>query len=983
MPAGVLYILFFFSGISGLIYQVVWVRAFGLVFGNTVYSSALVVAIFMLGLGAGSYLLGRWADRRYAQAADSLLSTYGYFELTIAALGVAVSLLLPHLTALSAFTSSYVVDRTGWFVLSPTTYVARATIAVVLLAPITTLMGGTLTLLIRYRVRRDVESAGGWKIAALYGINTLGAAIGAWLTDFVLVPAAGVLVTQLLAVTLNVIAGVGALLPFRVTSGSVPVVPGSSRTTPTRVAVRMNRRGHEGTQVDGPISIRPALVAAALTLIGFAGLGMEILWLRHFTLLLGGFRAVFSLVLTVILLGVGIGALVGGAIDRRTSRPAEALMVVEAMFIASVLAGLAAPDLAALGLRSQTLESGLGAMSPAERWLTELWYNARPILMETAVPSLLMGCAFPLANAIVQHAEAVVGRRAGFLYLANTTGAVCGSLIVGFVLLPALGIQGSATVLMVTAAAAIAIVAIALRLRQAALGSALIVGAAMAVWLQLPTDYLLRRAMTPPQPDERVLTISEGVNEIIMVTELPGRGRGLITNNHAMASTALLDQRYMRALAHIPLLSIDRPSRVLVIGFGAGNSTHAAALHPSVERIDVVDLSRHILEHARYFTDANHGILTDRRVSVYVNDGRQHLQLRPQGTYDLITLEPPPIAHAGVAALYSREFYQLARSRLKPGGYLSQWLPAYQVPAETSLAMVRAFLDAFPQSVLLSGMHEELLLLGTTAPRIEIDPNRIASAMQRAPAVRDDLQRVDLGSVTSIVGTFVGSADTLARATAGSPSVTDDRPLQEYGVRSILATAVAGVPAALFDLRSIATWCRRCFDGDEPAPAVAGLDVYLTLLDDAYHAPAVQGAARARPFGERQILGSTYLGAVLPDTADVNRDLALALADEGRRAEAVAYLRRAIGINPDDAAAQHELGSLLLEDGKVAEAADHLRATLRTRPDSAAAHNDLGVALASMGQAHDAIEQFRAAVSLEPNFTEARRNLESALQNQR
>ena len=993
MQSGLLYILFFFSGISGLVYQVVWVRAFGLVFGNTVYSSASVVAIFMLGLGAGSYVVGRWADRRYAQAPDSLLSAYAYVELAIAALGIAVSVALPHLTALSALTSSYVADTSGWFVLSLSSYVARAAIAIALLAPITTLMGGTLTLLIRYRVRpstrargalstvegrQDVESGASWKIAALYGINTLGAATGAWLTDFILVPTAGLLATQFVAVALNVIAGVGVLLlcgPDKARAA----VPAKARVTEPRRASRARDKtassspADMGTAFRRPIAL-PALVAWALALIGFAGLGMEILWLRHFTLLLGGFRAVFSLALTVILLGIGAGALLGGWIDRRLARPVEALVVVEALFVASVLAGLAAPTLAAAD--GQTIGGALAALTPARRWLTELWFNARPILMETAVPSLLMGCAFPLANSIVQHAEASVGRRAGVLYLANTAGAVCGSLVAGFVLLPSFGIQTSATVLMIVAAAAIALLSV--KTPQAARSVAASISIlAIGGWVLLPSDYLLRRSTTPLDPDERALTVSEGVNEIIAVTERPGRGRGLTTNNHPMASTALLDQRYMRALAHIPLLSMERPSRVLVIGFGVGNSTHAASLHPSIERIDVVDLSRHILEHADYFRDANHRILGDPHVSVYVNDGRQHLRIQPPGTYDLITLEPPPIAHAGVAALYSRDFYQLARSRLKPGGYLSQWLPAYQVPAETSLAMVRAFLDAFPQSVLLSGMQAELLLLGTTAPRIEIDPDRIARALERPSAVREDLRRVDLDTVTRIVGTFVGSAETLARATATSSGVTDDRPLQEYGVRSALSTAVQGVPASLFDVRAVATWCPRCFSGDSPVPAAAGLDVYLTLLDEAYRSPATPGATRA--FGQRRILGSAYLGAVLPDSAEIDRNIGLALADNGQRAEAVDYLRRAIGIDPDDAAAQHALGSLLLEYGNASEAADHFRAALRARPDSAAAHNDLGVALGSIGQTREAIEHFRAAVDLEPDFAEARRNLESAL----
>ena len=168
-------------------------------------------------------------------------------------------------------------------------------------------------------------------------------------------------------------------------------------------------------------------------------------------------------------------------------------------------------------------------------------------------------------------------------------------------------------------------------------------------------------------------------------------------------------------------------------------------------------------------------------------------------TYDLITLEPPPIAHAGVAALYSREFYALARSRLKAGGYVSQWLPAYQVPAESSLAMVRAFIDVFPQSVLLSGAQAELLLIGTTAPRIELDADCGRSARARSGRARRP-RAPRSWTVREIAGTFVGSAETLARATQGSPAVTDDRPLQEYGVRSGLSAGLMGVPSALFDV---------------------------------------------------------------------------------------------------------------------------------------------------------------------------------------
>ena len=206
-----IYLLFLLSGLSGLIYQVIWVREFGNVFGNTIHSASLVVAVFMLGLGAGSYLVGSWADRRYAAEPDSLIRAYGYVELVIALMGLVVAASLPHLGTLSALVSSYSREPSGWYALSTASYFARGAAAVVLLTPITMLMGGTLTLLVRHLVRHDLE-VGGWRIALLYAVNTAGAALGCALTDFVLVPAYGLFGTQMFAVAFNVVAGVGALV---------------------------------------------------------------------------------------------------------------------------------------------------------------------------------------------------------------------------------------------------------------------------------------------------------------------------------------------------------------------------------------------------------------------------------------------------------------------------------------------------------------------------------------------------------------------------------------------------------------------------------------------------------------------------------------------------------------------------------------------------------------------------------------------------
>jgi spermidine synthase len=851
-------------------------------------------------------------------------------------------------------------------------------------------MGGTLTVLIRHLIRggSDGRLSGadfsGPRIGLLYGVNTLGAATGCFLTDFALVPSYGLRATQMIAVAINLGTATAALLLVRLKpdpTGSHSLDAGRSRQTGEAI-----RREPRSASIAGGVRLQADLpiVAATLAMAGFAAMGMEILWFRHFSILLGEFRAVFALLLAMILLAMGAGSLAGGYIQRRTRHPVHVLTIVQGLLVASTLAGLASANARAISDAAASYTArhpGLMA-SGMNRELAELWFNARPILLVTAVPALLMGFVFPLANAIVQHAEAAVGRRAGLLYLANTFGAVCGALATGFLLLPVLGMQRSGTALMLAALASVVPlvrlkadltdnsgrIPVGDRIRRKAsvgssfsrtfapLGVSLALGiSSIAVWLSLPSDYLLSRALL--FPPGRTYTISEGITELIAVTDGPDGGRVLVTNGHPMSSTELLSQRYMRAMAHVPLLALDNPQRVLVICYGVGNTAHAATLHPTVQRVDVVDLSRHVLEHSPYFKEVNGDVLNDPRVTVYVNDGRHHLQMDTDISYDLITLEPPPIVHAGVAALYTTEFYARARSRLNPGGYISQWLPAFGVPQSMILSMVRSFVDVFPNAVLLSGASSNLLLIGTTGATNQIDPSRLTNALLHTPAVQADLQRLDLGTARDIVGMFVASATTLATATREVRPVSDDRPIQEYGKKSLL-NFDEGVPPSIVNVREVGVWCPTCFVGGRPASVVDGLDAYLSVLDLAYRAPRLAPAQTVATGPVTPIAGSGYLGSVVPQSPELNAVLRGAFLEK------------------------YQKGTDLLVARQYPEAINTLRSALMWNDRSAEAHNNLGIALASTGRMKEAIDQFKLALASDPEFDDAKRNLAMATRRQ-
>jgi spermidine synthase len=829
-PHALVHVLFFVSGMSGLVYEVVWVRSFGNVFGNTVRSASLVTALFMGGLGLGAWAAGGWADRQAARSSARLLRAYGAAELGAAAFALGIAHLLPRLGGLSARFSSYAAGANGWFEPSAASRALAYATATALMLPPTLLMGATLTLLVRWVMARQVHDAG-WRVGVLYGVNTAGAAAGAAATDLLLVPALGLLATQ------------------RVAAAAQAAVALAAFALAARAGAAPAEQAREPEPGERASRLTIAAACGALALTGFSALGMEIVWFRALSAAVGAYRPVFSLVLTTILVGILAGSVAGGAAHRRFGRALELLALTQALLAASSLALLASFSRSASTPRAQVLGS---------------------IAYVVAFPSLLMGFSMPLASAIAHDALGRVGRRMGALYVSNTLAGVAGALVAGFVLAPRLGSQQSFGVFAACAALAPAPLAAALRPWPRSVRRSLALGAALSLpmlagWFALPPSYLLDRFFPPLSLDSTVIAAREGVNEVVTVVEDGARVRRLYVNGHRMSGCSIQGQRYMRAFSHLPLLMMERPERALVICFGVGSTLHAASLHRSLARLEIADLSRNVLEHAGYFEATNRDVLRDGRVAVFVDDGRQHLRAEPPESYDLITLEPPPIPRAGVSSLYSRELYELARSRLKPGGLMTQWFPAYQVPAETALSVVRAFLDVFPGSVMLSGQGSNFILLGARRPPVTFDLDRVERALALEPEVARDLERVRMGTLTELVGTFVADAGALRRATAGAPPVTDDRPLLEYTFwrRSDL-------PASLFALGGVAGFCPACFADGRLDARVGWLDDYQRALGQLYASRAFATHTRPGPEVSRGVEGIVARSEYLRDVFSVS-----------------------------------------------------------------------------------------------------------------
>lgn len=742
--------LLILSGAAGLVLETVLLRQLAWLFGNSATATALVLAAFMGGLAAGSALFGPRSDRT-----SHPLRLYGLLEWGIGLSGAALVWLLG--SGRQIFLAPLRLIEPG-----PGRTGLELALAFGLVLVPTVLMGGTLPAVSRFVIRDARRLAG--SLGLLYGLNTLGAAAGVCLAGFVLIEKFGVSRTAYLAAGVNLLAGCGALLLDRrgVAAGG-PASPGK------REPVEPARPPREAEPA--PSRVRAACLGAA-ALGGAVVLGYEVLWTRLLSLPMRSFSYSFSLMLSLFLLGLVLGALLLPIVAGRVRNPAAALGWIQLAMGAYVAASL-------------FWLPGLLTPSPASSFGGFLVKSALRASWVVLPPTILSGMALPLAVRGYSGGATRVGRDVGRVFALNTAGAICGALLAGLVLLPVAGAPVSLAVLAALNAFTGLLLFAALRrpawrVVAAGIAIALCVVPAVSVSNRFVGAFL--RASRGGQNVGELLFFHEGATDTIAIVRKEygfhdPQAKSLITNGVAMSATVKPVWRYMAAEGHLPVLFAAEPREAVHVGVGTGITLGAVASHSRLRSIVAAELSEGVIEGLGLFAVENGDALDDPRVRLVREDGRHYLELTAE-RFDVITVEPPPPIVAGSVHLYSLDFYELCRRRMRPGGIVAQWLPLHAQSLSSARMTARTFIEAFPHAQLWLPSVRDAVLIGSEEP-LTMELDRVLEAYDD-PRTRTNLQRAYLESPEALLATFLLDSAGLERWTSGAPLITDERPLMEF-----------------------------------------------------------------------------------------------------------------------------------------------------------------------------------------------------------
>jgi spermidine synthase len=859
--------LAFASGAAALTYESLWMRSFGLIFGVTTHAVSVTLCTFMGGLALGSWLVSRLAVRR-------ILLAYAAVE---AGIGLSALLTLPILRSLPAWYGSMMQGRA--LPAGMETGLRCAAAASVVLVP-TVLLGATFPLLVESLAR----AGRGFHVSLgrLYLVNTLGGAAGVALGAFVLLPAIGVTGTFLVSASLNLAVG---LVAFAGSRGAAPADAVQAAAPPP-----------------GGRAALPAVFLLAALATGACSFGLEILWTRSLSLVIGSSIYSFNLMLLAFLMGIVFGTALYDHLRPRIVRPE--------LWLAATLAGVGALILADLALVGwlPLVFFNLMRVIPAE-FLAHQAAGFGLCLLAMLPVTIAFGFSFPLLVHLVTMGRRTPQQVSGLLYAWNTLGAIAGALATSFVLVPATGMQASfvcmaalpllAGLVLLSGARAWTTVARAAAFAGLGLG-VFLVGWTWRPWdLRLMTAGIYKNAlgwMPTAQPgffwlqeglrQTRDLLLYEEGREAVVTAVRTGGDVEILVNGKTDGGTSRWDSTTQKLLAHVPLMLHPEPRHAMVIGWGSGGTAGSAALYPLTD-LHAVEIEPAIFDAAPLFAAVNRGVERDPRFRITFEDARTVLLTSPE-TYDVIVSVPSNPWISGVSNLFTSDFYQVVRPRLAAGGLLCQWFHYYNMSLDDVRTQVRTFTDVFPYAALFvvppTGAENgaltvsgDLLLIGGASP-IVLDVERARRRFADA-AIRDDLAAAGVDDPIDLMLDQVMDRDDLVAFAGEGVRNTDDRPVLEFSA-----------PKGLF----LPTSANAAMYGRLVAGGRAALPPLLNEPSLDPHAPPRLGAAgRVR--------------------------IALALHRKGMLDHAKSVLHDALALDPGSGAAHAALGEILYVEGQKDE----------------------------------------------------------------
>lgn len=785
--------LFLVSGATGLLYEVAFSKLLAYIFGATAYAVSTVLAAFMGGLALGAHFGGRFGARTRRP-----LAVYGVLEIVVGLICAATP------WTFDALGGAYVsVARAAQDQLAVLTVARAALTGLVIVVP-TVAMGATLPLLSRVVAGAANQGDGGRRLSALYGVNTVGGALGALLSAYAVLPALGVRGTMYAAAQTNLAIGVVAIVLGLRFDRLFPPAPAAAPAAPEASATGAGAAlGGERKAEAGGAGGR-ALLFLALTS-GFLVFAAEVVETHLLALLIGNSAYAFGLMLAVFLVCLALGAARAAAFAKRHGDAA----VSRGLSWSALWLALTLP------LWDQLPRFFVFAGKHVHSWGGRELCRAAAAFAILAVPTVWMGTTFPLLLQRVagrQDVAAGVGR----LTVANTVGTILGSIATGYAILPWLGSQRALGAVAVAFGAAAFFAARTFEARPSgSLGAeprrALAFAAAAAVVaFGLPRWDLARLTnganvyFTHGPPPEKIELVREDVHGGVTTVTRRGDLLTMYTNGKFQGDNGA-EMTAQRRFAHFPSLFVAGEGRALVIGLGTGTTLGTIAAYPW-KHIDAAEISPAIVEAARrFFSEPSLGALDDPRVRLHLDDGRNLLLVATQ-PYDLITMELSSVWFAGAASFYSREFYELTRARMTPRGVLQQWVQLHHMKRRELGAIIRTLRLVFPHVALFVGGAQGILV-ASGEPLIAS-----ADRLKRLEA-RPEVQKTLGGApMTWLLQELLASDDDLdafirsTEAEGGAIVSTDDNLFLEYATpKANVLDYEASLKAALLDLEAFRT----------------------------------------------------------------------------------------------------------------------------------------------------------------------------------